>query len=139
MVRNAFVGAVLVEEVLTAYAESRFEATSWVIDTGVDDLGIARRCFFADSFVAFEHDDIASGERKFAGDCKPDYTRTDDNYVEGFIHEIDLSYLLLEGEGRNRNLLLIDLGPRAISGQRNPVLSNSLFILSSLLFSITNT
>ena len=88
---NALVGhvegvAVLVKERFAAHTQLRFERAGWVVDAGVDYLGIAAGRFRADDAVALQHQHLAAGPRKRPSDRQAHHACADDNDVAMFGH-----------------------------------------------------
>src|SRR5690606_15062813 len=68
-----------------------------IVDSGVDDLGIARADAGADRLGRLQHQDLASGPRQPPGDGESDHARADNHRFDRFDHARRLPHWLAVG------------------------------------------
>ena len=69
--------AVAIQQFLAANAQLRLHALGRVVNTRMDDLGIARGGFLTDPCMPFDHEHIAALECERPGDGETHNTRAD--------------------------------------------------------------
>jgi hypothetical protein len=85
LVRQSPFLTILVEGATAVHAETRFEALRLIIEAGVDNLAVTRRCHESDAALPFQDKDFKPAKRESAGDSKPDHARADNDGL-GFEH-----------------------------------------------------
>jgi hypothetical protein len=81
---DAMFGAVAIEHVAAGHAQQGLQAVLRVVDSGMDDLAVARTGMGADLALFLEEDNLAPCQRQLPRNGEPHYARAHDNAVRLF-------------------------------------------------------
>ena len=80
--------AIAIQHLFSRHTQARFERVFGIIETGVNDLGVATTRVHSDLWLGLEDEDFPSGFSQRARDGEADDTGTGDDAIKPFSHAI---------------------------------------------------